>query len=95
MLDAVTRHGIIVLSDTWSDRVHRWTAANHDSGWLFILIGAVFVLAATLPLLVSTQTVPAHDAVVTEPEPVANEREPLPAEHEPSTVPEPIAPEDS
>src|SRR5215212_6854742 len=56
--------GIIVLSDSWSHRVHRWTAANHDSGWLFILIGAVFVLAATLPLLVSRRPARTRDDVV-------------------------------
>jgi uncharacterized membrane protein len=71
--------GVIVVSDSWSGRVHSWTAANHDSGWVFILIGAVSVLAATLPLLDSTRTAQTHEATATE-------REPVPAEHEPAVV---------
>jgi len=69
--------GVIVLSDSWSGRVHRWTAANHDDGWMFILIGAVFVLAAILPLLVSTRIVPTHETTASEPEPVTAEPEPV------------------
>jgi hypothetical protein len=80
--------GVIVLSDSWSDRVHTWTAANHDSGWMFILIGAVFVLSATLPLFVSKRTVQTQKATAKEPEPV-------PAEHEPAAVSEPTTPEDA
>jgi hypothetical protein len=80
--------GVIVLSDSWSDRVHTWTAANHDTAWMFILIGAVFVLAATLPLFASTRRVQTQEATATEPEPV-------PAEHEPAAVSEPTAREDS
>jgi hypothetical protein len=80
--------GVIVLSDSWSDRVHTWTAANHDNGWMFILIGAVFVLSATLPLFVSKRTVQTQEATATEPEPV-------PAEPEPAAVSEPTAREDS
>jgi hypothetical protein len=68
--------GVIVLSDSWSGRVQRWTAANHDSGWMFILIGAVFVLAAILPLLVSTRKVRTQETTATEREPVPVEREP-------------------
>jgi hypothetical protein len=81
--------GIIVLSDSWSGRVQSWTAANHDSGWLFILIGAVFVLAAILPILVSMRTVQTREPLVTEREPVATEREgpeAVAAEHEPVTA---------
>jgi hypothetical protein len=85
--------GIIVLSDSWSEQVHRWTAADHDSGWLFILIGAVFVLAATLPLLVSTRTVQTADETATTHEPVAAEPEATPVEHEPATVSDPTAQE--
>lgn len=85
--------GIIVLSDSWSEQVHRWTAADHDNGWLFILIGAVFVLAATLPLLVSTRTVPTADETATTHEPVAAEHETAPVEHEPATVSDPTAQE--
>ena len=44
--------GVIVLSDSWSGRVQRWTAADHDSGWVFVGVGAVLVLAAVLPGLV-------------------------------------------
>ena len=54
--------GVIVLSDSWSGRVHRWTAADHDSGWVFIGVGAVLVLAAVLPLLVSTRRVQPQEA---------------------------------
>jgi hypothetical protein len=68
--------GVIVLSDSWSGRVHQWTAANHDNGWMFILIGAVFLLAAILPLLVSTRTVQMHETTATEAEPVTAEPEP-------------------
>jgi hypothetical protein len=78
--------GIIVLSDSWSDQVHRWTAADHDSGWLFILIGAVFVLAATLPLLVSTRTVQTAAETATTHEPVPAEPEAAPVEQELATV---------
>ena len=84
--------GIIVLSDSWSDRVHRWTAADHDNGWLFILIGAVFILATTLPLLVSTRPVPTGDEVAPEPEPVPTEPEPATVSE--PTAPDPTAPED-
>jgi hypothetical protein len=80
--------GVIVVSDSWSGRVHSWTAADHDSGWVFILIGAVLVLAATLPLLDSTRTVQTHDATPAE-------REPVPAEHEPAAVSDQTAREDS
>jgi hypothetical protein len=52
--------GVIVVSDSWSGRVHRWTAASHDTGWIFILIGALLVLAAVLPALVSTRRAPAE-----------------------------------
>jgi hypothetical protein len=68
--------GVTVLSDSWTGRVHRWTAANHDNGWMFILIGAVFVLAAILPLLVSTRIAHTHVTTATEPEPVTAEPEP-------------------
>ncbi len=67
--------GVIVLSDSWSGRVHRWTAADHDSGWLFILVGAVLILAAVLPLLVSPRRVPARQAPAIEREPVPSEPE--------------------
>jgi hypothetical protein len=60
--------GVIVLSDSWSGRVHTWTAADHDTGWVFILIGAVFVLAAILPMVVSTQPVPTREAETPPPE---------------------------
>ncbi len=80
--------GVIVLSDSWSGRGHSLTAANHDSGWMFILIGAVFVLAATLPLFVSPRTVQTQEPTTTEPEPV-------PVEHEPPAVSDPTAREDS
>ena len=73
---------MIVLSDSWSGRVHRWTAADHDSGWLFILVGAVFVLAAILPLLVSTRTVQTQEHT-------AIEHEPVPVEHDPVAAPMP------
>ncbi len=79
--------GVIVVSDSWSGRVHSWTAANHDSGWIFILTGTVLVLAATLPLFVSTRTVQTQEATATE-------REPAPAEHEPAAVSDPTARED-
>jgi hypothetical protein len=71
--------GVIVLSDSWSGRVHRWTAADHDSGWVFIGVGAVLVLAAVLPLLVSTRRVQPQEAP-------AMEREPVPAEPGPATA---------
>jgi hypothetical protein len=80
--------GVIVVSDSWSARVHAWTAANHDNGWMFILIGAVFVLSAMLPLFVSTRTVQTSEATATE-------REPVPAEHEPAAVSDPTARGDS
>jgi hypothetical protein len=54
--------GVIVVSDSWSGRVHRWTAADHDGGWLFIGVGALLVLAAVLPLLVSTRRAQPEEA---------------------------------
>jgi hypothetical protein len=87
--------GVIVLSDSWSDRVHTWTAANHDTGWMFILIGAVFVLAATLPLFASTRRVQTQEATATEPEPLPAEPEPLPAERGPAAISDPTTREDS
>jgi hypothetical protein len=80
--------GVIVLSDSWSGRVHRWTAADHDSGWLFILVGAVFVLAAVLPLLVSPRKMTTPDAPATE-------RQPVPSEPERTAVSDPTADEDT
>jgi hypothetical protein len=73
--------GVIVLSDSWSGRVHRWTAAGHDSGWLFILVGAVFVLAAVLPLLVSPRKVTTTEAP-------ANEHELITSEPQRTAVPD-------
>ena len=67
--------GVIVVSDSWSGRVERWTAASHDNGWMFILIGVVFILAAVLPLFVSKRTTP--EAPPAEPQQVATEPEPL------------------
>jgi hypothetical protein len=80
--------GVIVVSDSWSGRVHAWTAANHDNGWVFILIGAVFVVSAALPLFISKRTVQTQEATATEPEPV-------PAEHEPAAVSDPTTREDA
>ena len=71
--------GVIVLTDSWSGRVHRWTATDHDSGWVFVGVGAVLVLAAVLPLLVSTRRVQPQEAS-------AAEREPVPAQSDPATV---------
>jgi hypothetical protein len=79
--------GVIVVSDSWSGRVHSWTAASHDSGWIFILTGSVFLLAVTLPLFVSTRTVQTQ-------EPTATEREPAPAEPEPAAISDPTPQED-
>ena len=62
--------GVIVVSDYRSARVDRWTAANHDNGWLAILIGVVLVLSAVLPLFVSArakrtrQTIPAAEPLL-------------------------------
>src|SRR5205085_6704666 len=59
--------GVVVVSDYQSARVARWTAASHDNGWLAILIGAVLILSAVLPIFVSArakrtrQTVPAAE----------------------------------
>jgi len=87
--------GVIVLSDSWSGQVHRWTAADHDSGWLFILVGAVFVLAAVLPPLVSPRRVRTPEAPPVEREPVPSEPEPVPSEPEPRTVWSTTADEDT
>jgi hypothetical protein len=65
--------GVIVLSDSWSGRVHRWTAADHDSGWVFIGVGALLVLAAALPLIASRRRVQPQEAPAAEREPVAAE----------------------
>ena len=84
--------GVIVVSDSWSGRVHRWTAASHDTGWIFILIGAVFVLAAVLPALVSTRRAPAErPPVAVEPEAA----EPEAAEVHGPTAGESSVPEDA
>jgi hypothetical protein len=80
--------GVIVLSDSWPGRVHTWTAANHDTGWIFILIGAVFVLAALLPLVVSTRPAKTHEALTTPPEQT-------PADAEPTAVPDTAPREDA
>jgi hypothetical protein len=85
--------GIIVLSESWSDRVHRWTAANHDTGWLFILVGAVFVLTAIAPLLVSRRPAPPRDTVAPEPAPESeseSEPEPVAADGEPTVERAPV-----
>jgi predicted anti-sigma-YlaC factor YlaD len=89
--------GVIVVSDSWSGRVHRWTAASHDTGWIFILIGAVFVLAAVLPALVSTRRAPAEQPpVAVEPEAAEPEAaEPEAAEPEAAEVDRPTAGESS
>ena len=79
--------GVVVLSDSWSGRVHSWTAANHDTGWIFVVIGAVFLLAAVLPLFVSERVTEREAPVAPEPEPVA-------AEPEESAVPASTAGED-
>jgi hypothetical protein len=79
--------GVIVVSDSWSGRVHRWTAAEHDSGWVFIGVGAVLVLAAVLPPLVSN-----HRAR-TSARPTI-EREPARAEPESAPVPDANADKD-
>jgi uncharacterized membrane protein len=76
--------GVIVVSDSWEGRVQRWTAANHDGGWMFILVGAVLLLSATLPLFVPKRTVETR-------EPVAKEAEPVPPAREPAAVAEPAA----
>jgi uncharacterized membrane protein len=77
--------GVIVLTDSWSGRVHRWTAADHDSGWVFIAVGAVLVLAAVLPLLVSRRRVQPQEAPAMQPqEAPAMEHEPVPAEPDPA-----------
>jgi hypothetical protein len=83
--------GVIVVSDSWEGRVHRWTAANHDSGWMFILVGAVLLLATVLPLFVSTRTVETREAVPKEAEPVTPEREAVPPQREPAATSEPTA----
>ena len=80
--------GVIVVSDSWTSRVEPWTSASHDTGWMFILIGAVLVLAAILPLFVSARTVPTTEAVATE-------RKPVPAEPEPAATPDPTARQDA
>ena len=80
--------GVIVVSDSWEGRVHRWTAANHDSGWMFILVGAVLLLATILPLFVPTRTVETREVVV-------KEAEPIPPEHEQAAVSEPAADSDA
>ena len=78
--------GVIVVSDSWEGRVQRWTAANHDGGWMFILVGAVLLLSATLPLFVPKRTVETR-------EPVAKEAEPVPPAREPAAASEPARPE--
>jgi hypothetical protein len=80
--------GVIVVSDSWTSRVQPWTSASHDTGWMFILIGAVLVLAAALPLFVSTRTVQTQEAV-------APESKSAPPEPEPAAPSDPTAREDS
>jgi hypothetical protein len=75
---ALFAFGVIVVSDSWSGRVHRWTAADHDSGWVFIGIGAVLVLAVILPLLVSTRRVRTSERPAIERQPARAEPEPAP-----------------
>jgi hypothetical protein len=93
--------GIIVLSESWSDQLHRWTASDHDTGWLFILIGAVFLLTATAPLLVSRRRAPSRDDVTAEPAPAAEpEQQPVAVdgdatvEHRPVVVAAPTGRDD-
>jgi hypothetical protein len=51
---AVAIGGVLVVTDTFERRIDRWTAANDTSGWLFIVVGALVVLAAAmLPTLAS------------------------------------------
>jgi hypothetical protein len=76
---ALFAFGVIVVSDSWSGRVHRWTAADHDSGWVFVGIGAVLVLAAILPLLVSTRRVQTSERPPIERQPARAETETAPA----------------
>jgi hypothetical protein len=40
--------GIVVLVDAYSDNLSHWLAVTHRSGWLFVVVGGVVLLAAML-----------------------------------------------
>ena len=38
--------GIVIVTDASPDRLNRWLAVTHRSGWLYLIVGAVLLLAA-------------------------------------------------
>jgi hypothetical protein len=46
--------GIVIVVDSAPVRLHRWLGINHTNGWLYIVVGAVLILAAfASPIFVS------------------------------------------
>lgn len=39
--------GIVVVADAWQAKLHRWFDVGHRNGWLFVIVGAMGLLAAT------------------------------------------------
>jgi vacuolar-type H+-ATPase subunit I/STV1 len=37
--------GVVILVDAWPARMHRWFGVHDRNGWLFVITGAVVVLA--------------------------------------------------
>jgi hypothetical protein len=55
---AAATFGVLVLTDTYTGHLGRWTAADDSTGWLYVIVGAVaIVAAAVLPTMRSRHSV--------------------------------------
>jgi nitrate reductase gamma subunit len=63
--------GVLVVTDTYSSRIQAWTAADDATGWVFIILGAVAVVAAAVLPTVAwrRETITRERAQATQPEP--------------------------
>jgi uncharacterized membrane protein HdeD (DUF308 family) len=44
--------GVVVIADLWEAKLHHWLGVSDKSGWLFVVVGAIGLLAAiTLPTI--------------------------------------------
>jgi hypothetical protein len=49
---AALAFGVVVIADLWDAKLHHWLGVSDKSGWLFVVVGAVGLLAAiTLPTI--------------------------------------------
>jgi hypothetical protein len=55
--------GGVVLVDAWPSDVRHWTAAQHRNGWVFVALGMIaFVSATMLPTVVVSRRIVEHTA---------------------------------